>query len=382
MISRLFKKHWSIKFLFIWTLIALLAPILANDKALIISGDDGIEFPFINQSIDNSEESNFKLMALIPYSSNSIDFKNANAVGPFESQIIDSWRYRHWLGTDLLGRDVLANLIYGSRTALLIGLGAMFIALLLGVFLGSIAGYFGDYGFNLMRGQLIVLVGLILIFLLAFFVIIPWNISVVGTGFKLIQFLIITSILIGAYILINKLLIRKKGKLLNIPLDLIIGRVIEIMEAIPVLFLLIALSAILRPSIGSVVLIIGLGAWPGIAKFTRAEVLKIRNMDYIDNSKALGLSNSQILLNHILPNSISPVLISLAFGLAASVLLESTLSFLGLGITTDTASWGQLLSSARQNYEAWWLALFPGLAIFLSVMAANSLGEKVLSNKN
>ena len=141
------------------------------------------------------------------------------------------------------------------------------------------------------------------------------------------------------------------------------------------LFLLVCLSAFIEPSFFTTILIISSVAWTSIAKFTRGEVIKVKNEDYIQSAKALALDNFQIVRKHILPNALGPVFVSLSFGMAAAILLEASLSFLGMGIAGEEASWGKLISSARNNCEAWWLAIFPGLAIFITVVASNKLSE-------
>lgn len=371
---------WSFKLLVVWIAFAVLAPLLANDKALLLVDENGVHFPFLNNNLTlNSNEIKFQIKAPIPYAPNSIDFENANAVSPLSEQTVSSTYYRHWLGTDQLGRDVFSSLIHGSRTAFLIGFGAMLLAALVGFLLGCIAAFTGDYNLKVPLAKLLLLCFILVILALVTLVLIPWDISSVPFSTKATQ--AVMTILIGAiaYWLLakgaDKFLISKTTKRVLVPVDLLIGRLIEIMESIPLLFLIVGLSVIVRPSIGSVILIIAFAAWPSIAKYTRAEVLKIRHTQYIENCKAMGLSNFSIISKHILPNAISPLLITLAFGLASAILIESSLSFLGLGISSETASWGQLLAAARQNYQAWWLALFPGFAIFLTVLSCNSLGD-------
>jgi len=151
------------------------------------------------------------------------------------------------------------------------------------------------------------------------------------------------------------------------------------MESLPLLFLIIAFSAILTPSITTIVILIGISSWSGIAKFARAEALVLKESNYVNHAKAIGMSNFRIIYTHILPNALSPILVSLAFGISAAILIESSLSFLGIGIQNSEASWGSLLASARQDYQSWWLAIFPGLAIFLTVYSCNKYADKLSS---
>jgi len=158
--------------------------------------------------------------------------------------------------------------------------------------------------------------------------------------------------------------------------DLILYRFVEIFMAIPVLFLLIVAAGVLPKNIYVMMIIIGCFSWTGAARFIRAEFLKLRNMDFVQSARATGLPLRSILFKHMLPNGVTPVLVESSFAIAAAILAEATLSYLGLG-PDDQASWGKLLASATgQSGEFfWWLAIFPGLAIFLTVLSYNLIGE-------
>ncbi|MDA1008553.1 MAG: ABC transporter permease [Planctomycetota bacterium] len=158
--------------------------------------------------------------------------------------------------------------------------------------------------------------------------------------------------------------------------DMILSRFLEIFMAIPVLFLLIVAAAVLPRNTYVMMAIIGCVSWPGSARFIRAEFLKLRNTDFVQAARALGLPLSSILFKHMLTNGVTPVLVQASFAIAAAILAEATLSFLGLG-PVGQASWGKLLSSAtgETGQFIWWLAIFPGVAIFVTVLAYNLLGE-------
>lgn len=159
-------------------------------------------------------------------------------------------------------------------------------------------------------------------------------------------------------------------------LDLLLSRVIEVVLCFPVLFLLLALAAFLPPSPATVILAIGLTTWPGDARLARAEILKARRLDYTRAAQVAGVSTPRILVRHLLPNALAPLLVSAAFGVAYAILAEAALSFLGVGLPASAASWGGILSTARDYIEeAWWMALFPGIALFLTVAAYNLLAE-------
>lgn len=158
--------------------------------------------------------------------------------------------------------------------------------------------------------------------------------------------------------------------------DIILSRLIELMMCFPTFFLILAVLAFIGPSIYNIMIVIGLTSWPGIARLVRGEFLKLRETDYVRAGKALGFSAQRLMFRHLLPNTLGPVLVSVSFGIASAILVESSLSFLGFGVQPPTPSWGGILSSAHDFIDfAWWLTLFPGLAIFLSITAYNLVGE-------
>jgi peptide/nickel transport system permease protein len=159
-------------------------------------------------------------------------------------------------------------------------------------------------------------------------------------------------------------------------LDIVASRLIEIMLTIPTLFLIITVVAFLPPSILNIMVVIGLTNWPTVARLTRAEFLKAKSLEYVVAAKALGATDFRTIFRHILPNTLAPVFVAATFGVASAILIESTLSFLGFGVPPSTASWGSILSNARELLPSgWWLTVFPGLAIFLTVTSYNLVGE-------
>ena len=158
-------------------------------------------------------------------------------------------------------------------------------------------------------------------------------------------------------------------------IDLVISRLFELMLGIPTLFLIITIAATLTPNIFYTMMVIGLTSWVGIARLTRNEFLKVRNYDYVTAAVALGTPTRRILIRHILPNALAPVLVSVVLGIASAILTESGLSFLGIGVPPDLITWGSLINEARSNTFAWWLAVFPGAAILLAVVSYYLVGE-------
>jgi peptide/nickel transport system permease protein len=233
---------------------------------------------------------------LAPYNPSTIDIENI-LIGP---------SFSHPLGTDDLGRDVLSRMLWGGRVSLEVGFIAISIATIIGIILGSLAGYYGGW------------------------------------------------------------------------VDSIIMRAVDIMLSVPTIFLILAVIAVLEPSIINIMIVIGLTSWMEPARLIRAEFISIKEREFVISARAIGASDSRIMLRHILPNGLSPILVSATMGVGAAILIESGLSFLGLGVQPPTPSWGSLLSSGKDNIEiAWWLSAFPGLAILLTVLGYNLLGEGI-----
>lgn len=157
--------------------------------------------------------------------------------------------------------------------------------------------------------------------------------------------------------------------------DIAISRLIELFLNFPVLFLILAIVAFLDANIFLVMIVIGITGWMGIARFVRGEVLRVRNMEYVTAANSVGFGSARIIFRHVLPNSLAPVFVSIAFGIAGAILTESSLSFLGFGVPPEVVTWGSTLNQSRSAVFAWWLAVFPGLMIFLTVFSYNMIGD-------
>ena len=160
--------------------------------------------------------------------------------------------------------------------------------------------------------------------------------------------------------------------------DRVLMRFVDIMLSIPTFFLLLAVIAFLEPSIWNIMIVIGLTSWMGVSRLVRAEVLSSKEREFALAARAIGAGDLRMIFKHILPNSMAPVLVSAVLGVAGAILVESALSFLGIGVQPPTASWGNILTAGKDNIEiAWWLSVFPGLAILVTVLAYNLLGEGI-----
>ncbi|MEL6357401.1 MAG: ABC transporter permease, partial [Bacteroidota bacterium] len=370
---------------------------LANDRPIVAKYNGEIRWPAFRQIGESfgwvnaygdlpgrtwrNAETDWAIWPPIPYAASTIDSQAGKYVSPFQKQQVESLGWRHWLGTDKFGRDVVAGLISGTRVAILVGLVAMLIALFIGLLIGGVSGYFGDDTLRWPRwrslGLIVGLLGSLGYFtgsLWPFLQQHSWFIQFVASLFCLF---ICCVFFLGIFRLLSKgwpwlAQVRK------VPLDALVLRMIELFNSIPGLVLLISLLAILnRPTILTVMIVIGLIRWTGIARFVRAELLRIRQLPYIEAARVSGYSDVRILVRHALPNALGPVIIAVAFGVAGAVLLEAFLSFLGIGLPPDQVSWGSLLAQTRRQASAWWLAVFPGLAIFLTVLCLNVVGESL-----
>jgi len=159
-------------------------------------------------------------------------------------------------------------------------------------------------------------------------------------------------------------------------IDQFFMRLVDIVLSVPALFFILMLVVFLGPSIFNVMVIIGLTTWTDLARLVRAEVLSLKNREYVLAARASGASHARIIIRHILPNAMAPVFVSVTFGVAGAILIESGLSFLGLGVQPPDPSWGNILTSGKDYIEtAWWLTAFPGMAIFVTIISYNLLGE-------
>ena len=389
------SAKWAYRALVFLIIVAIFNPFIAGDVPIYTKLDRKSSFPILKKylidlglaDIDpryRSEnywhETKFeaKILPLIPYSATYQDSKNTQFKSPFGSQNLERGQARHYLGTDQLGRDIAAGMVSGVRTALLVGLLSMFIASVIGIFFGALAGYFGDDNLQLSLIRLTLngialLVGFHFAFIARSYLLLEGNSS--------LEWIKSLGIFIGIFLVLNFLASKLEKlsifqKQITFPIDLIIMRLVEVMNSIPGLLLILAIAAIFQSrSLWTIIFIIGLVRWTGITRFIRAELLKIRNLDYIQAARAMGFSQWRILLKHAIPNAIGPVLIIIAFGIASAILLEAALSFLGLGVSITEVTWGSLLRVAREQPSIWWLAVFPGLAIFATVMIFNLIGE-------
>lgn len=403
-VRRQFRKNrsavrslWVLVFIFV---IGMSADFIANEKPYYCVIDGETYFPvFKSMGVDlglaqwpsklsnvNWRELKYEsvVWAPIPYSPTTLDLKNKDYVGPFDEQRVESGRWKHRLGTDNLGRDVMAGMIHGARIAMMVGVISMGIAFIIGVIFGALAGYYGDNRLKMSR----IRIWLNCIFAV-FAVYYAFGTRSYDIGdalsvsfFGFIGQLIVSLLIFAVVMVIPNLLawpfkkVPYLGTHLEVPVDIVLSRIIEVLESIPTFLLIMSIVAIVeKPSIFIVMAIIGFTGWTGIARYMRAELLRVRSLEYIEAAQALGFPEWRIILRHAIPNSLTSVLISVSFGVASAILTESSLSFLGIGVPPEQVTWGSMLSLARGYPQAWWIAIFPGFAIFVTVTIFNLIGD-------
>ena len=222
------------------------------------------------------------------------------------TQILEAPSPAHPLGTDSLGRDLLARILCGAGVSLSVGFVAVFLSVLVGTLIGALAGYAGGW------------------------------------------------------------------------IDRLLMSITDVMLCFPVFFFILAVIAFLGPGIANIMLVIGLTSWMGTARLVRAEILTLKEREFILAARAYGAGRGRIIFRHLLPNALSPIIVNAVLGISSAILLESGLSFLGIGVQPPTPSWGNILTDGKAALGvAWWLTVYPGVMIFLTVLSANILGESL-----
>ncbi|MCK4659914.1 MAG: ABC transporter permease [Phycisphaerae bacterium] len=300
-------------------LLALLGPLLANDEPIVCRHAGRWHFPGLVEAVHVLPGGSWLVEKSAPFRLPIFDAKRdldptAFALwppvrfGPEEVSlnILQPPSRQHWLGTDDVGRAVVARLAHAAAASVRVGLGAMFVAGLIGVTIGGTAGYFGSW------------------------------------------------------------------------VDALLSRLIEIVICFPVFFLALGLMVWLEASITNVVLVIGLTRWTSIARYTRAEFIRLKHHDFVIAARASGAGPLRIMARHLLPNALAPILVSLSFGVAGAILIETGLSWLGFGVQPPTPSWGNMLRAAWEHMETAPHLLYPPcVAIFLAVLGFNLLGDAI-----
>ena len=316
-------------FVLLLSLVAIFAPAIAGTKPVVCRYKGKIYFPalgYLNRKWENPVFQKDRFRKRYPKNLAEKD-PDSWAIWPLVYQDPyrrirdDEWPGRpgnptgaegrpsklNLMGTTQNGVDVFAQMVHGTRIAMLVGFVSMGIAATIGIVVGAISGYFGGW------------------------------------------------------------------------VDILFSRLIEVVMSIPPLVLILAMLAILdQPTIWHIMAVLGCTRWTGIARLTRAEFMKLKQLEYVTAAQALGVGKVRIMFRHILRNALAPILVPIMFGIAAAILIEASLSFLSFGAPPPNPSWGTILNKGRETIEeTWWLIVFPGTAIFLTVLAYNLIGEGI-----
>ncbi len=274
-------------------------------------------------------------------------------------------------GTDDLGRDVFARMLQGAWVSLTVGFVAVGIAVIIGIFMGGIAGYYGQR--HIRVDQLVIAA-----FFFAGAVSLIAGLILAGSAFFICA---AATTLVSIYVktAAKRTSAARWQRLWHkntLSVDTVIMRFVDIMLCFPSFFLILTVVALLPASIYNIMIVIGLTSWMGTTRFVRAEFLSLREHDFVAAAKALGLSNFRIIFRHMMPNAVAPVLVSATIGIATAILTEAGLSFLGFGVPPPHATWGNILSDGKNFiFDAPWLTFVPGIAILIVVLSFNLFGE-------
>lgn len=350
--------HIVVGVVLFYIILAIFAPILANDKPVICLSDKHC------------------LQPLIPYSPTTTHLDDGILLSPFESQPVESLLNRHWLGTDKLGRDVASGMIHGARVSVMIGFISVIFIFFLGTFLGMSSAYSlqKNITFNFFQIATISITAT----LSAFYLIYETKFSnqpVIST----LVILLLTICLITLWVYLGNRW--KKLNRYKLPLDLIMIKVIEARKSFPGIFLFLSLAGIFTfPSVWNIIFIITILGWTEFARHARAETMAVLDANYITSVRLLGISRFRILLRHVLPNILPTLLVIACFSVAGSILIESSLSFLGIGLPIETVTWGKMMADGR-NMQNWWLVVIPGFAIFSIILSLNIIANHLLQKQ-
>ena len=376
MIKNIKWKRWYLWVFILYALVGLFNSFIANNKPLIASKESEVFFPAF---YDFLKDIGLKKSSSIYSFDVKYDWQINPPIKYLASQPSKNPGFNkpssiHIFGSDQLGRDVLAGVVRGCYTSFRIGIFGTLICGFIGVFLGITSGYYEDNKIKLNVIQLFLLFSIF--FLGIFYLIYPLS----DFSFYAVVVIIITSLLIYFSIILTSNL---KLKTFNLPLDSIINKIIEIRKSIPSLIILLAcLPLFTRPSINNVIWMIAILGWTNFARHARAETLSLKQREFVIVSKMMGAKFFHIFRVHLLPNMSSTLLALAISSFTSNILLESTLSFLGIGLPPTEVSWGTLIAEARDYINAWWMFVFPGLALIVLVFSLNYFSTQYLSEKD
>ncbi|MBL7926662.1 MAG: ABC transporter permease [Bacteroidia bacterium] len=392
--NQMFYKKQALKTLAIIVCISFFAPVICNETPLILKTELGCSSPLFSKwfygtlpqncssvYVNNTwqyQHAIFVLLPPIPYSANFYDYNNAPFISPFQKQSDGlnntelSWRYRHWLGTGKKGEDVLACCIYGLANSIFISGAATLLAALIAFVLGITSGFFGNNYFKLSWLHYLGLVGgflsgyyfMVLLFPLWF----DFNNLIFAGAFIAIWLIV--------FLVFSQLAKRfSVSGSLNFPYARIIHFFVNIFSAIPALILIVVVIAWLKPTVTTLIILLAITGWPTLMRIAYIETKQIMTKPYMLTATAMGYSADYIIRKEILPNFSNAFATTTIYVFAALLVAESSLTFLGLGTPYPFVTLGSLLGQFNENFEAWWIAVFPTTLLFIVLFCLHTIAK-------
>ncbi|MBK7965980.1 MAG: ABC transporter permease [Bacteroidetes bacterium] len=378
-------NHWSVKVITFYVLISLFAPLISNDLPLLRIYKGEWTFPFLhpgkayNFSNDKLEGA-FEINALFRYSSGKSDPLNMSFRGPFDKQsAFDSngnlieipLGDRHWLGTNLLGSDLWADIIYGTRISVFISFCATLIASLIALTLGFFAGWLGPGSIKVSLLKTVLFFGVLIFWIHLLINIKEISDRCIGWGVSVFVFILVLK-----FLLKKPALFLTKWKIF-LPVDVLFIRVSELFSTIPRVILVLAFVQFFSSSITSMIFMLALSAWVDLARMVRSELHSIKSKNYIDAAVMSGVVGMRLLFLQMLPNIWPTVIVYMLYTFAGNISIEAGLSFLGFGLPATVKSLGGLIAEGKNNFEAWWMIVFPGIWLSMLIYAMFSLSDRL-----
>jgi peptide/nickel transport system permease protein len=365
----------------------VLAPFLANESPLLVKVRDGWYSPFFSQDVvqwnqrilNKDPELDFVLQPLIPWTAGRTDYVNADFAAPLEEQYYLAsdntkqklpLRYHHFLGTDLRGSDVLSGLLNALRITFLIGIVSTCIAAFFAFIAGVLAAWYAAEGWSASRLSLLigVLILLVVVVMLRNLEFAP---ELAGGYYLQIAFMLLL------FYILKRHPISFFERKVRLPIDAIMTRLSEVFSTFPRFILVIVMGAFLRPSLMQVILLLSITGWPDLARVLRAEILRLKDLNFIDAGRISGAGSFRLLIKHLLPNAWPVLSVTLLYALAMNILMEAGLGFLGMGIPDSYISLGGMMAQGKDHLEAWWIILFPGLLLSFTLFCLYRYAESL-----
>jgi peptide/nickel transport system permease protein len=337
-----------------------------NERPLMRYDKGEFSFPFL--AADKYGESyslsadGWEVHALLPYSSTSVDPLNDGFVGPFDQQYQMSetgerekisLRNRHWLGTNLRGNDLLADIIYGTRNSMIIALSGACLSLVFAAVFGFIGGWYFQTGIKTNIGRL-------LLSMIALLWILFIQENILFYSDKLIALIALLICMLPINWLLSLLELRFLRSNISIRIDDFIGLISGLLLSLPRLVILLAIMQLLKPSLLSMIFLLGFTGWIELSRLIRSEIIRLKSNSFLDAAVMSGVKGQRLMLKHVLPNLWPSIVVLFIYTISGNTNIESILSFMGMGLPPDVPSLGRTIGSGKFDYEVWWIFFLPG----------------------